>query len=103
MSKNHKKQLRIWENQRAIRLERLTRKVSISSDVLMKSAKIRWIGRCYLKIENCVGLLHYSNDNINILTKEGSLLVRGKNLEIKCFSDVELCIEGQIQGIEYME
>lgn len=54
-----------------------------------------------INIINYIDILFISKTKINILLKDKTLLINGKNLILKKIEDKELLIEGIISNIEF--
>lgn len=101
MGRNGK--VRIVSQERAMRMEKLSERVRLSSDLLCKQVIIKLIGRKTVVVENCKGIISYSDEKICLSTMEGKIECRGSGLCVEWFSDVELCVRGRIVGFEFGE
>ncbi len=82
-------------------LEILSSQLKLPSDILAGAPIITAIGRNEVCVENYKGILEYNSCFIKILTKIGSVMIVGKNLNISYFTNDEMKITGMIHTIEF--
>lgn len=70
-------------------------------DVIMGIPIITLLGNQEISIENYGGIIEYNNELIRIRTKEGQMIIKGKNLYIDYYTNVEMKILGTIISIEF--
>lgn len=80
---------------------KLSQRWNLPEDVLAKVPVITAYGQHRLSIENYRSITEYTDRIIQIQTKTGKIIVRGKNLVIGYFREDAMCVLGQIMTIEY--
>ncbi|NLY39282.1 MAG: sporulation protein YqfC [Firmicutes bacterium] len=63
--------------------------------------RITMIGNLQLYLENHRGVISYDQNQVRVAAKEGEIIIRGENLQIKNLMAEELVIKGSIEGLEY--
>ncbi|KIL41706.1 sporulation protein YqfC [Gordoniibacillus kamchatkensis] len=90
-------------------MRRLSRKLNqwaanmldLPQDVVHDVPRITMIGNMQMYIENHRGVLHFSNDRLELRLTQGKLDIRGKGLVIRAIWTEEVFIEGTIDDIHY--
>ena len=83
-------------------LEILSSQLKLPSDMLAGAPIVTAIGRNEVCIENYKGILEYNSCLIKILTKIGTVIIEGKNLNISYFTNDEMKITGILHSINYV-
>jgi sporulation protein YqfC len=82
--------------------ESISELLELPKDIILDLPRITMIGNLQIYIENHKGILEYSNQRIRIHTKNGTLRIIGKNLQIKTIITEEMIITGMIDQIEFV-
>ncbi|MDF2548153.1 sporulation protein YqfC [Anaerosolibacter sp.] len=82
--------------------ESISELLELPKDIILDLPRITMIGNLQIYIENHKGILEYSNQRIRIHTKNGTLRIIGKNLQIKTIITEEMIITGMIEQIEFV-
>ncbi|WP_101844326.1 sporulation protein YqfC [Halobacillus sp. Marseille-P3879] len=75
----------------------------LPADVMLDLPRVTTIGSLHAYIENCTGLLHFSDKEVRIQHRRGELLIKGKDLRIKMMLKEELLLEGELKSIDFKE
>ncbi|WP_082233796.1 sporulation protein YqfC [Halobacillus massiliensis] len=75
----------------------------LPADVMLDLPRITTIGSLHAYIENCTGLLHFSDKEIRIKYRRGVVSIKGRELRIKMMLKEELLLEGELQSIEFLK
>ncbi|MCP3030355.1 sporulation protein YqfC [Halobacillus sp. A1] len=75
----------------------------LPADVMLDLPRITTIGSIHAYIENCTGLLHFSDHEIRISHRRGELSIKGKDLRIKMMLKEELLLEGKLLSIDFID
>lgn len=86
---------------RLTRMETVSDKMKLSSDILAGAPILTVIGQTELSIENYKGIIEYTGDLLRIQTKTGRIHIEGKNLVIRSYSEDAMKIGGYISHISY--
>ena len=81
--------------------EQVIEHLELPKDFLLGEAIITISGRRELLIENYKGILIYEDSFIKIQTKNGRILITGKNLVIQYYTNEEMKITGFFEQILY--
>jgi len=81
--------------------EQVIEHLELPKDFLLGEAIITISGRRELLIENYKGILIYEDSFIKIQTKNGRILITGKNLTIQYYTNEEMKITGFFEQISY--
>ncbi len=87
--------------QKFSRMEAVSEKMKLSSNILAGAPIITVIGQTELSIENYKGIIEYTGDLLRIQTKTGRIHIEGKNLVIRCYSEDAMKVSGFISLIQY--
>ena len=86
--------------------EKMIKKASDLFDIPGEAAagvpRVTVTGRESVHVENHRGLLEYGRERISVNTGRYIIRVTGAGLELAAMSDMELLIDGDIRGIEYV-
>ncbi|WP_173916103.1 sporulation protein YqfC [Halobacillus sp. Marseille-Q1614] len=75
----------------------------LPADVMLDLPRITTIGSIHAYIENCTGLLHFSDTEIRLKYSRGVISIKGKELRIKMMLKEELLLEGELQEIQFLK
>ena len=81
--------------------EQVIEQLELPKDFLLGEAIVTVTGRKELLIENYKGILIYEDSFIKIQTKNGRILITGKNLTIQYYTNEEMKITGFFEQISY--
>ncbi|MFC7060674.1 sporulation protein YqfC [Halobacillus seohaensis] len=74
----------------------------LPADVMLDLPRVTTIGSIHAYIENCTGLLHFSDVEVRVQYRSGQLSIKGKDLRIKMMLKQELLLEGQLLSIDFI-
>ena len=86
-----------WSGWRA----KLAAQWNVPEDALFDVARVTWISRKQLHIENHRGLTRFCADQLTVLTPDGPLDITGKQLEVAAMTEQDLFIHGDITDCRY--
>jgi sporulation protein YqfC len=81
--------------------ESISELLELPKDIILDLPRITMIGNLQIYIENHKGILEYSKQRIRVHTKNGTLRIIGKNLQIRSIVTEEMIITGVIEQIEF--
>mgnify|MGYP001432942362 FL=1 len=85
-------------------LKQWTAKIlDLPQDVVFDLPRLTMIGNRQLYVENHRGVLHFSNDRLQLGLTKGRLEVTGTELVIRAIMPDELFVEGIISDIRYVD
>ena len=70
-------------------------------DVMMDLPRVTIAGTSRVYIDNHAGLLGYTNEEITVSLPDGTVRIRGAEMEIDDFETDRLIISGKIDSVEY--
>ena len=73
----------------------------LPEDVVMGIPMLTLLGNNEINIENYGGIVEYTNYLIRIRTKAGQIIIKGENLFIDYYTNIEMKIQGNIISIEF--
>lgn len=73
----------------------------VPQDVSLDLPRLMMIGDMQLCIENHDGVLHFSNERLDLAINKGRIEVHGRELVIRSILPEEVWIEGKISEIKY--
>jgi sporulation protein YqfC len=79
----------------------MTENLKMPKDLVYGDALISITGRHELYIENYRSIIEYSNTQVKLQTKNGKLLIIGKQLQIVYYTSDEMKIIGYLSEIKY--
>ncbi|MBB6217925.1 sporulation protein YqfC [Anaerosolibacter carboniphilus] len=82
--------------------ESISELLELPKDIILDLPRITMIGNLQIYIENHKGILEYSKQRIRIYTKNGTLRIIGRDLQIKTIITEEIIITGMIEQIEFV-
>ena len=74
---------------------------NIPKDVILGVPLVRLVGQEELYIENYRGILEYTDVLVRVQTKIGQIHVIGKRLDIIYYTNDEMKVVGQIEGLTF--
>lgn len=77
--------------------------LEIPGEPAFREVQVILTGKRQAVIENYRNILSYTKEEIAVLTPSGKLLIRGKNLEIPCYTPLEMYVCGRIGSITLEE
>ena len=85
-----------------IGINKMIQNLDLPQDLFLGYPNISLNGNTEVYISNHRGLLSYDEDNINVLTKENQLQIKGRGLSIFAYTKDELTIRGYIRSLEFL-
>lgn len=77
--------------------------LEIPGEPAFREVQVILTGKRRAVIENYRNILSYTKEEITVLTPSGKLVIRGKNLEIPCYTALEMCVYGRIWSVTLEE
>ena len=74
----------------------------LPADVVAGLPRLEMVGSRQLYLEHHAGILAYSEEQIDVNTTAGALLVRGEGLSLLAMTAEELRIGGRIAAVEWV-
>lgn len=81
--------------------EKLTKKMELTEDILLRVPIVTGYGNQRFCIENYRNIIEYTTNLIRVQTKTGKIHILGRNLVIAYFRDDVMCVMGEVLSIEY--
>lgn len=75
----------------------------IPSDVMLDLPKIVLVGNLQVFIENHRGIVEYTAVKVRVQVGEGEVGIAGANLMLRNIKTDEICVEGQIKSLIFLE
>lgn len=88
-------------NQEPVLARKISGKLRIQENILVKAPVLTSYGKYRLCIENYRSILEYREEQIRIQTKLGKISIQGQHLVIAYYRDECMCIVGEISCIQY--
>ncbi len=85
----------------AARMENVSGRIKLPSDILAGAPILIITGQTELSIENYKGIIEYTGDLLRIQTKTGRIHIEGKNLIIRSYTEDAMKVSGYISHIDY--
>lgn len=79
--------------------ENLVTALEVPRDIAYREPIVTITGPTQAVIENYRSILSYTSDKLTVLTKKGKVTLLGKNLEIPCYTPMEMKVHGIITGV----
>ncbi|EIT85217.1 hypothetical protein A374_10755 [Fictibacillus macauensis ZFHKF-1] len=79
----------------------MVEKLDLPADAMMDLPRITMIGQLHIYIENHRGVISFSNEQLMLRLKTGSLVIKGRDFVIKTILPEEILLEGAIDGVYY--
>lgn len=89
--------------ERANYLECLSGSFHLPPDLLEGSVLLSVMGNRGVRVENYMGIMEYTQECIKLQTKNGKLVLEGKQLNMDYCTDVELHVTGRIKQIHFLD
>lgn len=80
---------------------KIAKALDLPKDLMFDLPRTTMIGDMQLYVENHLGLLEFTHNQIRLHTKAGELYIMGKDLVIRGVMYREIFIEGNIEGIRW--
>lgn len=101
--KHHDKKTEVKEETSSKNLrERITDMLQLPKDVLLNLPRISLIGNKEFFIENCKGIIEYTDTCVRVNTNIGVIKVDGRGLYVRNITSEEICIQGFILQIQFL-
>jgi sporulation protein YqfC len=79
----------------------LMQNLDLPADVVMDLPRITMIGQIHIYIENHRGVKAFSNEQLALKLKQGTLLIKGSDFVIKTILPEEILLEGTISSVYF--
>lgn len=79
--------------------ERMATALELPRDLACHDAVVTVTGPGLAVVENYRGLVRYTREEIILSTRRGMITIRGRQLEIPCYTSQEMQVTGRISGI----
>lgn len=79
--------------------DRITEKMQLPKEIILNYPKMTVVSNKEVTIENIIGIIEFSNENIRLNTETHILVICGNNLEINSLSLDEVVIRGKIEKL----
>lgn len=79
--------------------EQIVTALEVPRDLGCRETIVTFTGKGQVVIENYRSILHYTGNEIVILTFRGKMAIQGKKLEIPWYTSDEMMIRGVISGM----
>ncbi|MDR7072793.1 sporulation protein YqfC [Fictibacillus barbaricus] len=79
----------------------LMQNLDLPADVVMDLPRITMIGQIHIYIENHRGVKAFSNEQLALKLKQGTLLIKGSDFVIKTILPEEILLEGTITSVYF--
>ena len=77
--------------------------LEIPSDIVLDLPKIIMVGNLQVFIENHKGIVEYSPQLMRVNVGYGEVIITGEELILRNILLDEICIEGKINGLNFMQ
>ena len=84
------------------RRERIVEMLEMPKEIMLDTPKLTVYNDNQLTVENYSGIMEYSEEFIRLKTTGKTIAVKGKGLELRTITDIDVLIEGEISIIEYI-
>lgn len=75
--------------------------LELPADVVMDLPRITMIGQIHIYIENHRGVKAFSNEQLKLKLKQGTLVISGREFVIKTILPEEILLEGTISSVDF--
>ncbi|OOE13658.1 sporulation protein YqfC [Fictibacillus arsenicus] len=75
--------------------------LELPADVVMDLPRITMIGQLHIYIENHRGVKAFSNEQLKLKLKHGTLVISGREFVIKTILPEEILLEGTISSVDF--
>ncbi|WNB93483.1 sporulation protein YqfC [Bacillus sp. NEB1478] len=79
----------------------LMQNLDLPADVIMDLPRITMIGQIHIYIENHRGVKAFSNEQLALKLKQGTLLIKGSDFVIKTILPEEILLEGTVSSVYF--
>ena len=79
--------------------ERFLTAMELPGDLAHKAPIITITGPAQVLVENYKSILSYTSEQLIIVTCQGRVILQGKNLEISCYTSLEMEVKGKITAV----
>ncbi len=79
----------------------LMQNLDLPADVVMDLPRITMIGQIHIYIENHRDVKAFSNEQLALILKQGTLLIKGSDFVIKTILPEEILLEGTISSVYF--
>lgn len=79
--------------------DRITEKMQLPKEIILNYPKMTVFSNKEITIENIIGIIEFSSENIRLNTETHILVIFGNNLEINSLSIDEVVIRGKIEKL----
>lgn len=90
-----------WRDMRKKLRHTLADMLEIPGEVALDLPKIILVGNVQAFIENHRGIVEYTGERVRVTVSYGEVCVRGQGLVIRNILPDEICVEGQIEGLDF--
>lgn len=80
-------------------MKKMTGFPEIPGEPAFREAQVILTGKRRAVIENYRSIRTYTREELSVLTPSGTIIFRGKNLEIPFYTPLEMWVRGQIETI----
>ncbi len=82
-------------------LKQLTKSIGGVEEAVVQLPLITIIGNESINIENFLTIIEYGAECIRLKTKQGQIIIIGKNLMARSMTQEEISINGKIESVEF--
>jgi sporulation protein YqfC len=75
--------------------------LELPADAVMDLPRITMIGQLHIYIENHRGVKAFSNEQLKLKLKQGTLVISGREFVIKTILPEEILLEGNISSVDF--
>lgn len=75
--------------------------LEIPGEIALDLPKIILVGNVQVIIENHRGIVEYTTESVRVIVPVGEVRLRGRNLVLRNILPDELCVEGEIQSLNF--
>ncbi|MEW6540487.1 MAG: sporulation protein YqfC [Bacillota bacterium] len=75
--------------------------LEIPGEIVLDLPKIILVGNVQVIIENHRGIVEYTTESVRVIVPVGEVSLRGRDLVLRQILPDELCIEGEIQSLNF--
>ncbi|ANX12954.1 sporulation protein YqfC [Fictibacillus arsenicus] len=75
--------------------------LELPADAVMDLPRITMIGQLHIYIENHRGVKAFSNEQLKLKLKQGTLVISGREFVIKTILPEEILLEGTISSVDF--
>ncbi len=75
--------------------------LELPKDIMYGAVIVSAMGRSQVLVENYRGIIEYTKEKIRLQAKGCQVAILGKQLMVEYYTDMEMKVTGQIEGILY--